>query len=160
MIRVLIVDDSAVMRAFLSRVVSAQPDMEVVAVATDPMVAIEQIRLKSPDVMTLDVEMPRMNGLDFLRKVMAVRPLPVIMISSLTRQGADTTMQALELGAVDFVQKPADLSQFEASVNDIAEKIRAANSAQVVRRRPRAAAAQRRRWRRCGRLFRRPPRTV
>ena len=141
MIRVLIVDDSAVMRAFLSRVVSAQPDMEVVAVATDPVVAIEQIRLKSPDVMTLDVEMPRMNGLDFLRKVMAVRPLPVIMISSLTRQGADTTLQALELGAVDFVQKPADLSQFEASVNDIAEKIRAANSAHVVRRRPRAAAA-------------------
>ncbi|MEO8655613.1 MAG: response regulator, partial [Ramlibacter sp.] len=68
MIRVLIVDDSAVMRAILSRVVSAQPDMEVVAVATDPVVAIEQIRLKSPDVMTLDVEMPRMNGLDFLRK--------------------------------------------------------------------------------------------
>lgn len=138
MIRVLIVDDSAVMRAFLSRVVSTQPDMEVVAVATDPVVAIEQIRLKSPDVMTLDVEMPRMNGLDFLRKVMAVRPLPVIMISSLTRQGADTTMQALELGAVDFVQKPADLSQFEASVNDIAEKIRAANTAQVVRHRARA----------------------
>jgi two-component system chemotaxis response regulator CheB len=141
MIRVLIVDDSAVMRAFLSRVVSAQPDMEVVAVAADPVVAIEQIRLKSPDVMTLDVEMPRMNGLEFLRKVMAVRPLPVIMISSLTRQGADVTMQALELGAVDFVQKPADLSQFEASVNDIAEKIRAANSARVVRRRPRAAGS-------------------
>lgn len=141
MIRVLIVDDSAVMRAFLSRVVSAQPDMEVVAVAADPVVAIEQIRLKSPDVMTLDVEMPRMNGLEFLRKVMAVRPLPVIMISSLTRQGADVTMQALELGAVDFVQKPADLSQFEASVNDIAEKIRAANSARVVRHRPRAAVA-------------------
>ncbi len=141
MIRVLIVDDSAVMRAFLSRVVSAQPDMEVVAVAADPVVAIEQIRLKSPDVMTLDVEMPRMNGLEFLRKVMAVRPMPVIMISSLTRQGADVTMQALELGAVDFVQKPADLSQFEASVNDIADKIRAANSARVVRHRPRAAGA-------------------
>jgi two-component system chemotaxis response regulator CheB len=141
MIRVLIVDDSAVMRAFLSRVVSAQPDMEVVAVAADPVVAIEQIRLKSPDVMTLDVEMPRMNGLDFLRKVMAVRPLPVIMISSLTRQGADVTMQALELGAVDFVPKPAELSQFEASVNDIADKIRAASSARVVRHRPRAAAS-------------------
>lgn len=139
MIRVLIVDDSAVMRAFLSRVVGAQPDMEVVAVAADPVVAIEQIRLKSPDVMTLDVEMPRMNGLDFLRKLMAVRPLPVIMISSLTRQGAEITMQALELGAVDFVQKPADVSQFEASVNDIADKIRTANSARVVRYRPRAA---------------------
>ncbi len=141
MIRVLIVDDSAVMRAFLSRVVSSQPDMEVVAVATDPVVAIEQIRLKSPDVMTLDVEMPRMNGLEFLRKVMAVRPLPVIMISSLTRQGADATMQALELGAVDFVPKPADVAQFEASVNDIAEKIRAANSARVARRGPRASGS-------------------
>lgn len=141
MIRVLIVDDSAVMRAFLSRVVSSQPDMEVVAVAADPVVAIEQIRLKSPDVMTLDVEMPRMNGLDFLRNVMTVRPLPVIMISSLTRQGADITMQALELGAVDFVPKPADLREFEASVNDIAEKIRAANTARVVRRRPRAVVS-------------------
>ena len=140
MIRVLIVDDSAVMRAFLSRVVGAQPDMEVVAVAADPVVAIEQIRLKSPDVMTLDVEMPRMNGLDFLRKLMAVRPLPVIMISSLTRQGAEITMQALELGAVDFVQKPADVSQFEASVNDIADKIRAANSARVAQYRPRPAS--------------------
>ncbi len=140
MIRVLIVDDSAVMRAFLSRVVSSQPDMEVVAVAADPVVAIEQIRLKSPDVMTLDVEMPRMNGLDFLRNVMTVRPLPVIMISSLTRQGADITMQALELGAVDFVPKPADLGEFEASVNDIAEKIRAANTARVVRHRSRAAS--------------------
>jgi two-component system, chemotaxis family, protein-glutamate methylesterase/glutaminase len=96
-------------------------------------VAIEQIRLKAPDVMTLDVEMPRMNGLEFLRKLMAVRPLPVIRISSRTRQGADVTMRALELGAVDFVEKPADLTQFEASANDIAEKIRAANSARVAR---------------------------
>jgi two-component system, chemotaxis family, protein-glutamate methylesterase/glutaminase len=133
MIRVLVVDDSAVMRAFLSRIVNAQPDMSVVAVASDPVVAIEQIRLKAPDVMTLDVEMPRMNGLEFLRKLMAVRPLPVIMISSRTRQGADVTMRALELGAVDFVEKPADLTQFEASANDIADKIRAANSARVAR---------------------------
>jgi two-component system, chemotaxis family, protein-glutamate methylesterase/glutaminase len=133
MIKVLVVDDSAVMRAFLSRIVNAQPDMSVVAVASDPVVAIEQIRLKAPDVMTLDVEMPRMNGLEFLRKLMAVRPLPVIMISSRTRQGADVTMRALELGAVDFVEKPADLTQFEASANDIAEKIRAANSARVAR---------------------------
>jgi two-component system chemotaxis response regulator CheB len=140
MIRVLIVDDSAVMRAFLSRVVNAQPDMHVVAVAADPVVAIEQIRLKTPDVMTLDVEMPRMNGLEFLRKLMAVRPLPVVMISSRTRQGADVTMRALELGAVDFVEKPADLSQFEASANDIADKIRAANSARVVRHRPQIRA--------------------
>jgi two-component system, chemotaxis family, protein-glutamate methylesterase/glutaminase len=140
MIRVLIVDDSAVMRAFLGRVVSAQPDMEVVALAADPVVAIEQIRLKAPDVMTLDVEMPRMNGLDFLRQLMAVQPLAVVMISSRTREGADTTMRALELGAVDFVPKPADLSQLEASADDIADKIRAAHSARVVRHRPRATA--------------------
>ena len=102
MIKVLVIDDSAVMRAFLGRVVASQPDMELVAVAADPVLAIDQIRLKAPDVITLDVEMPRMNGLEFLGKLMAVRPLPVIMISSLTREGADTTLRALELGAVDF----------------------------------------------------------
>jgi len=134
MIRVLIVDDSALMRAFLTRVVQSQPDMEVVAVAADPLVATEQIRLLSPDVVTLDVEMPRMNGLEFLRKLMAVRPMPVVMISSLTREGAQTTMRALELGAVDFVAKPADLAQLEASAHDIAEKIRAAASARMTRR--------------------------
>ncbi len=134
MIRVLIVDDSALMRAFLTRVVHSQPDMEVVAVAADPLVAIEQIRLRSPDVLTLDVEMPRMNGLDFLSKLMAVRPLPVVMISSLTRDGAQTTMRALELGAVDFVAKPQEIAQLEASANDIADKIRAASMARLVRR--------------------------
>jgi two-component system, chemotaxis family, protein-glutamate methylesterase/glutaminase len=136
MIRVLIVDDSAVMRAFLSRVVQAQPDMEVVAVAADPVVATEQIRLKRPDVITLDVEMPRMNGLDFLRKLMALRPLPVIMISSQTRQGAQTTMRALELGAVDFVAKPAQPGELEASAGEIADKIRTASAARVVPHRP------------------------
>jgi CheY-like chemotaxis protein len=108
MIRVLVIDDSAVMRAFLSRVVGAQPDMELLGVSPDPLLAIERIRRSAPDVITLDVEMPRMNGLDFLRKLMAVRPLPVIMISSLTRQGAETTLRALELGAVDFFRsRPA-----------------------------------------------------
>lgn len=141
MIRVLIVDDSAVMRAFLGRVVGAQPDMEVIAVAADPVVAIDQIRLKSPDVITLDVEMPRMNGLEFLSKLMAVRPLPVVMISSQTRHGAQVTMRALELGAVDFVAKPADLSELEASANEITEKIRAASSARVARHQLRPAHA-------------------
>jgi two-component system, chemotaxis family, protein-glutamate methylesterase/glutaminase len=141
MIRVLIVDDSALMRAFLSRVVHSQADMDVVAVAADPLVAIEQIRLRSPDVITLDVEMPRMNGLDFLRKLMSVRPLPVVMISSLTRDGAQTTMRALELGAVDFVAKPQDIAQLDACAQDIAEKIRAASMARLPRgpRRPTAA---------------------
>jgi two-component system, chemotaxis family, protein-glutamate methylesterase/glutaminase len=135
MIKVLVVDDSAVMRAFLSRVVASQPDMELVAVAADPVLAIDRIRLKAPDVITLDVEMPRMNGLDFLAKLMSVRPLPVIMISSLTRQGADTTLRALELGAVDFFAKPANLAELEGSVHEIAEKIRAAGLARVVRHR-------------------------
>jgi two-component system chemotaxis response regulator CheB len=143
MIRVLIVDDSAVMRAFLSRVVASQPDMELLGASPDPLLAIERIRRGAPDVVTLDVEMPRMNGLDFLRNLMAVRPLPVVMISSLTRQGAETTLKALELGAVDFISKPASYDQLEASANEIAEKIRAAASARVVRRRPQAAAPPR-----------------
>jgi two-component system chemotaxis response regulator CheB len=135
MIKVLVIDDSAVMRAFLGRVVASQPDMELVAVAADPVLAIDRIRQKAPDVITLDVEMPRMNGLEFLGKLMAVRPLPVIMISSLTRQGADTTLRALELGAVDFFAKPANLADLEGSIHEIAEKIRAAGLARVVRHR-------------------------
>ena len=135
MIKVLVIDDSAVMRAFLGRVVASQPDMELLAVAADPVLAIDRIRLKAPDVITLDVEMPRMNGLDFLAKLMSVRPLPVIMISSLTRQGADTTLRALELGAVDFFAKPENLAELEGSVHEIAEKIRAAGLARVVRHR-------------------------
>lgn len=142
MIKVLVVDDSAVMRSFLAGVVRAQTDMELVAVAADPVLAMERIRLHSPDVITLDVEMPRMNGLDFLRKLMSVRPLPVLMISSLTRDGTDTTLRALELGAVDFFAKPADLAAFEASADEIADKIRAAAIARVVRRSARGAALQ------------------
>jgi two-component system chemotaxis response regulator CheB len=135
MIRVLVVDDSAVMRAFLSRVVASQPDMELVGASPDPLLAIDRIRRQPPDVITLDVEMPRMNGLDFLRNLMAMRPLPVIMISSLTRQGAETTMRALELGAVDFFPKPASFDQLESGAREIADKIRAAAGARVVRHR-------------------------
>jgi len=136
MIRVLVVDDSAVMRAFLSRVVASQPDMELLGASPDPLLAIDRIRRTPPDVVTLDVEMPRMNGLDFLRNLMMVRPLPVIMISSLTREGAETTLKALELGAVDFVAKPASYDQLEQNAQEIAEKIRAAAGARVTRRRP------------------------
>jgi two-component system chemotaxis response regulator CheB len=135
-IKVLVIDDSAVMRAFLSRVVDSQPDMELVGTASDPVLATDRIRRNTPDVVTLDVEMPRMNGLDFLRQLMAVRPLPVVMISSLTRQGADTTIRALELGAVDFFPKPANLDDLGASGEEIAGKIRAAASARVARHSP------------------------
>jgi two-component system chemotaxis response regulator CheB len=135
MIRVLVIDDSAVMRAFLSRVVTAQPDMELLGASPDPLLAIDRIRRTPPDVITLDVEMPRMNGLDFLRNLMMVRPLPVIMISSLTREGAETTMKALELGAVDFIPKPSSYDQLEQNAQEIADKIRAAAGARVLRRR-------------------------
>ena len=134
MIKVLVIDDSAVMRSFLGRVVTAQPDMELAGVVSDPLFAIERIRQSTPDVITLDVEMPRMNGLDFLRKLMAARPLPVVMISSLTREGADATVQALELGAVDFFAKPDSLDQLQDAGDEIAEKIRAAAQARVSRR--------------------------
>jgi two-component system chemotaxis response regulator CheB len=102
------------------------------------VLAFDRIRRGAPDVITLDVEMPRMNGLDFLRNLMAIRPLPVIMISSLTRQGAETTMKALELGAVDFFPKPSSFDQLEAGAQEIAEKIRAAANAKVARRGGRA----------------------
>jgi two-component system chemotaxis response regulator CheB len=139
MIRVLVVDDSAVMRSVLAGVIESQPDMQVAAVVSDPVLAIDRIRRQAPDVITLDVEMPRMNGLDFLRSLMTVRPLPVVMVSSLTREGADATMRALELGAVDFVPKPESASEFESVGPEIVEKIRAAAQARVVRRhRPRA----------------------
>ena len=138
MIKVLVIDDSAVMRRFLGAVVSAQPDMELMGVASDPVVATERVRRNPPDVITLDVEMPRMNGLVFLRALMASRPTPVLMVSSHTQQGAETTLQALELGAVDFVAKPASLDEMEAAADTIVEKIRAAAQANI-RRRPQAS---------------------
>jgi two-component system chemotaxis response regulator CheB len=140
MIRVLVVDDSAVMRAFLGQVVASQPDMELAGVVSDPLLAIDRIRQSAPDVITLDVEMPRMNGLDFLRQLMTARPLPVVMISSLTQQGADATIRALELGAVDYFAKPASLEAFHGAAPEIAEKIRAAAQARVFQRRRSSAA--------------------
>lgn len=106
MIRVLVVDDSALMRQLLSEILDAAPDIAVVGTAQDPYVARERIKELNPDVLTLDVEMPRMDGLTFLRNLMRLRPMPVVMVSSLTAQGAEVTLQALELGAVDFVRKP------------------------------------------------------
>ena len=105
-VRVLIVDDSAVMRQLLSTLLSADPEIEVVGTAPDPHVARERIKTLNPDVITLDVEMPHMDGVTFLRKIMTLRPMPVVMISTLTQAGAETTLEALEIGAVDFVAKP------------------------------------------------------
>lgn len=105
-IRVLCVDDSALVRSLMLEIINNQPDMEVVAVAPDPLVARELIKQHNPDVLTLDVEMPRMDGLDFLERLMRLRPMPVVMVSSLTERNSEVTLKALELGAVDFVTKP------------------------------------------------------
>ena len=102
----LIVDDSAVVRQMLTEILSSDPAIDVVGTAADPLLAREKIKRLAPDVITLDVEMPRMDGLAFLENLMRLHPLPVVMISSLTERGADTTLQALALGAVDFVSKP------------------------------------------------------
>ncbi|MBD8530444.1 MULTISPECIES: chemotaxis response regulator protein-glutamate methylesterase [unclassified Massilia] len=133
--KVLIVDDSALIRSVMSEIVNSQADMEVVATAPDPLVARELIKKHNPDVLTLDVEMPKMDGLDFLEKLMRLRPMPVLMVSSLTERGSEITMRALELGAVDFVTKPKISigSGMREYTELIAEKIRAAARARVKR---------------------------
>lgn len=133
--RVLIVDDSALVRNVLKEVIGAEPDLEVVGVAPDPIVAREMIRQLNPDVITLDIEMPRMDGIDFLERLMRLRPIPVIMVSSLSERGSDVTLRALELGAVDFVSKPklGIADGLKAYAEEITEKIRAAAGARVPR---------------------------
>ncbi|CUI08453.1 chemotaxis response regulator protein-glutamate methylesterase [Massilia sp. P8910] len=132
-IKVLIVDDSALIRSVMSEIISSQPDMEVVGVAPDPLVARELIKQTNPDVLTLDVEMPKMDGLDFLEKLMRLRPMPVVMVSSLTERGSEITMRALELGAVDFVTKPkiSIQSGMREYTELISDKIRAASKARI-----------------------------
>jgi len=132
-IKVLIVDDSALIRSVMNEIIRSQPDMEVVGVAPDPIVARELIKQTNPDVLTLDVEMPRMDGLDFLEKLMRLRPMPVVMVSSLTERGSEITLRALELGAVDFVTKPklsiqSGMLEYAELITD---KIRAAAKARV-----------------------------
>jgi len=133
--RVVVVDDSALVRSLLSTIINRQTDMECVGMAADPLIAREMIRTLNPDVITLDVEMPRMDGIDFLAKLMRLRPTPVVMVSTLTERGADVTLRALELGAIDFVAKPkvgvADgLNQL---ADDITDKVRIAAKATLRR---------------------------
>ena len=132
-IKVLVVDDSALMRKLLTEFLTRDPLLEVVGSAPDPFVARDKIKQLAPDVLTLDVEMPRMDGLTFLENLMRLRPMPVVMVSSLTEKGAETTLQALELGAVDFVTKPkidleAGLRQY---ADDLIAKIKSASKARV-----------------------------
>lgn len=135
-IKVLVVDDSALMRSILKEILNKFPDIEVVGAASDPIAAREMIKQLNPDVLTLDVEMPRMDGLEFLEKLMRLRPMPVLMVSSLTERGNETTLRALELGAVDFVTKPKIGIQngMEELASVLAEKIRMAASARIRRR--------------------------
>jgi two-component system chemotaxis response regulator CheB len=142
-IKVLCVDDSALIRSLMTEIINSQPDMTVVATAPDPLVARELIKQHNPDVLTLDVEMPRMDGLDFLEKLMRLRPMPVVMVSSLTERGSEITLRALELGAVDFVTKP------RVGIRDgmleyaekLADKVRAAARARVRQAAPAQHAA-------------------
>ncbi len=132
-IKVLIVDDSALMRALLTEIISGAEDLEVVGAAPDPIAAREMIKALNPDVLTLDVEMPRMDGLEFLDRLMRLRPMPVIMISSFTAAGSEVTLRALELGAVDYLAKPqaANLAVLQAYAEEIRDKIRAAAGARL-----------------------------
>ncbi|HDL7837009.1 TPA: chemotaxis response regulator protein-glutamate methylesterase [Yersinia enterocolitica] len=135
-IRVLCVDDSALMRQLMTEIINSHPDMEMVAAAPDPLVARDLIKKFNPQVLTLDVEMPRMDGLDFLEKLMRLRPMPVVMVSSLTGKNSEITMRALELGAIDFVTKPQlGIREGMLAYSElIAEKIRTAAKARLPQR--------------------------
>jgi len=135
-IRVLIVDDSAVVRQTLSDVLSSDPEIEIMATASDPFVAAERIREQVPDVITLDIEMPRMDGLTFLQKIMAQHPIPVVICSSLAEEGAQSTLKALEYGAIDIITKPRLGSRqfLEESRVTLCQAIKAAANARLGRR--------------------------
>jgi two-component system chemotaxis response regulator CheB len=142
-IRVLVVDDSALMRQALTVLLQRDPQIQVVGAASDPFVAREKIKTLDPHVLTLDVEMPRMDGLTFLEKLMRAHPMPVVMVSSLTETGCETTLRALELGAVDFITKPkVDLREhLDDLAREVSAKIRGAAIARVARRGPRLESA-------------------
>ena len=134
-IRVLVVDDSPLMRQLITKSLNFDPKIEVVGAASDPFMARDQIKQLNPDVITLDINMPRMDGLSFLEKIMTLRPMPVVMISTLTEKGAKETIDALELGAVDYVTKPTHniYENFEKIALEICEKVRTASKANIKR---------------------------
>jgi len=136
--RVLVVDDSALMRQVLTQILSSDPAIEVVGTAPDPFIARDKIKALAPDVLTLDVEMPRMDGLAFLERLMRAHPMPVVMVSSLTEAGCDVTLRALELGAVDFVTKPRiDVRErIHEVAAEMVEKVKAAAAARILPRGP------------------------
>jgi two-component system chemotaxis response regulator CheB len=130
-VRVLIVDDSATMRSLISAVLRRDPEISVVGTAADPLEARTAIKELNPDVITLDVEMPNMNGLEFLEKIMRLRPMPVVMVSTLTQAGTDVTLAALEVGAVDAVAKPAPGVPAQEAFADLADKVKIAARSRV-----------------------------
>ncbi len=134
-VRVLVVDDSALVRTLMTELLAGDPGIEVVGSAADPFIAREKIKQFAPDVLTLDVEMPRMDGLTFLRNLMRLRPMPVVMVSSLTERGAAVTLDALALGAVDFVAKPRlDIARgLVGYTEELRDKVRQAAQANVAR---------------------------
>ena len=140
---VLIVDDSATMRGLIAAALKRDPEIEVLGFANDPLEAREQIKKLNPDVVTLDVEMPKKNGLEFLEKIMRLRPTPVVMVSTLTQAGADITLEALELGAVDCVGKPVGGVSPHEAFADLTAKVKAAARARVKPYSGPVAAAER-----------------
>lgn len=133
-IRVLIIDDSALMRAMLTEMINASPDLTVVGAAPDAPTAREMIKVLNPDVLTLDFHMPKMDGIEFLDRLMRLRPMPVVMVSAFTAAGSETTLKALELGAVDFIGKPrSDGRRLDEYAEELTDKIRAAKGARLRR---------------------------
>ena len=132
-IKVLIVDDSVFVRKLLTEILDADPEIKVIGAANDPIVAKEMLKTMSPDVMTLDVEMPHLDGISFLEQLMRLKPMPVVMISTKTTKSADVTMRALALGAIDFIAKPSNYAfrEIEAMADEIREKVKAAASANL-----------------------------
>lgn len=132
-IRVLIIDDSVIIRQLLKEILSRQAAFEVVGTASDPIEGYDKIVQLKPDVLTLDVEMPRMDGISFLERLMKSHPMPVVMVSTLTRQGSEITLKALELGAVDFIAKPTEsiFTGMAAISQEIVAKVKAAAHARV-----------------------------